>query len=582
MVFKDLKHNLYTFSKAIRNRNKHFFFNSLLAIALFLGIASFLNRITLKGNSAVKIEVKMKLLRDDDIQLFYLPEGEKDYQEKYSFEKSVAGKSAFQTLTWELADSVKVRQLRLDLGSDKRQKNIEIESIVLSYNDHCLPLFRADGHTNYFDLNKFIKKTGKGEFEPVVADKYDPFMYSRDLDLEYNDLVKSKKRIPYANFISFILVLGLWIYLSFYAGKAEFITRFYTAASCFFVLLLLLPFLNEVFEVYKSENQELRNLANKPVLKFDSLLSYPSRFEKYYNDNFGFRDLLVKLGGKIKYHVFNSSFVPEKTSVGKKGWLFLDGSFYWITQDLTRANLFTAESLTTTVAEWERRKEVLKKDSIFYYRSFWPDKHYIYPEYMSMSMKIIEKDTILRCDQAINYLKEKKSDLHIIDVRPVLQEGKKTKQIYQKYDSHWNSYGAFIAYSKLMEEISKDFPELKPFPLSDFTISWKPEEGGDLANVLGINVTEIMPNFSLKRGSMELKELPADGFPKKTKIYQNEHAATKLTLLMYRDSYTDAMIPFLNLHFAKMILLWNAPYEDQNAKNVNANIVVEAFASRYF
>ena len=384
--------------------------------------------------------------------------------------------------------------------------------------------------------------------------------------------------------ISFIVIAfcsSLFISL-FYVQYTKPINLFYTFASFFFIFALLLPFLDETFNLFKSNNQEKRVLAKKLALQSDNILDYPKEFEKYYNDNFGFRTLLVNLGGEIKYQIFKTSSVPSKAAVGKDGWIFLDGTVYGITQDLTKQNLYTPELLKQTVVEWERRINHLKKDGIAFYYASWPDKQYIYPEFMPFAMKIINKDTMSICDQAMNYLKAKGSDFKIVDVREALKEEKKKHQVYKKYDSHWNSYGAFVAYSKLMQHISIDFPELKPYILSDFSINFNEQSGGDLAEMLGLDLKEKFPQLTLKKNPVQVNLMPVDSFPTGTIIHENKGASTKLTLLVFRDSFTSELLQFLDLHFSKIILLWNVPYSDEMVKKVKPNIVLECYATRYF
>lgn len=562
--------------------NKYYVQYSFLALVLFFGILLALNTIQLKSDTSVKVVVTLKVNHADVFQLFYLPVEDTDCSEKNSVQSEVTGGGTSQRIVFEIPDTIPVKLLRLDLGEELKQKHVEIESIVLHYNDRNLGLFNARGDDNYFTGYNLVHTSKKGDYEILSDGHYDPFISTIDIQKEYSTLQTAERKIPYASLIAFILIVTLWIYWLLYAAQSPFITNFYTFASTTFVCILLLPFFNETFAFYEDGNKELRTLAEKPALQNGDLLNYPAKFEKYYNDNFGFRNVLVTWGGKIKYYVFKSSFVPEKASVGKDGWLFLNGFFYWVTQDLTRENLYARETLVTTVTEWERRKAVLSKDSIFYYRSFFPDKHYIYPEYLPFGMKVISKDTLYRCDQALNYLRETKSDLTLIDVRPALFSAKKKVQVYQKFDSHWNNYGAFTAYRVVMQRLAKDIPALKPLQESDFAVSWNQAPVGDLANMLGIKETEILPYFTPLKNSVQTTKLSTEDFPKQTEIYENKGAATSLTILLYRDSFTTHLIPFLNLHFAKVVLLWDTPFSEEMVKRVNPDIVLESFAARYF
>jgi hypothetical protein len=365
--------------------------------------------------------------------------------------------------------------------------------------------------------------------------------------------------------------------------KLSFNNIFYPFASCFFILALLLPLTDEIWHYMpKVVNNEQRVLAEMPKLNRDSITLFSKKFENFYQDNFGFRQTLITLASKIKYTIFQSSPIPDKVSIGKDNWLFLSGRFYGITQELTRENLYDSMSLKEQVKTWEERKQELNNKNIKYYKAFWPDKYYIYPEFMSYGMKWTDRNDLHRCDQAIEYLANKKSTVKIIDVRSELLELKKRYRIYHKNDSHWNSYGAFYAYTSLMNIISIDFPSLKPASLTSFNITWTDKRQGDLANILNVNKLEIEPIFTEKGRTYFKQIIPNNDYPLKTLIYINDSASTKLKALVYRDSFTSAMIPFLATHFSEIIFIWDTDYSIKMIEKVKPDIVIECYASRYF
>jgi hypothetical protein len=359
---------------------------------------------------------------------------------------------------------------------------------------------------------------------------------------------------------------------------------FFKITPVVFIGILLLPLIFNFFDNYIDfeKGNEKRKMEELPKFDIDSLNILPKKFDAYYNDNFGLRITLVNMGIKIKYFLFNSSPKPEKVLIGKDGWLFLTGRFYEITQDLNRENLYSQANLKKAVEEWEARKMELEKHNIKYYKAFWPDKYYIYDEYMPSGMKIANKKGQWRCDQAIEYLNKKKSIVQIIDVRQKLIEHKKKFNVHYKQDSHWNNYGAFIGYSELINCISKDFTKIKPLCLNDFNIIWGERKYGDLSEILNLKLTDIDVNFIKKNGNTTFENCSIDGYPAKTKIYTNPKNPNGPVVLIYRDSYTNAMIPFLMEHFSKAVFIWDTPYSLDLVKKVNPNIVIECYALRYF
>ena len=85
--------------------------------------------------------------------------------------------------------------------------------------------------------------------------------------------------------------------------KAKYlIIPFLTIVFVFFILNIIIP--NQKYSV--TEN---RNLEKKPTLEDIENGEFPSKFEKYYDDNFIFRDKFIGTDTKMEY-------ILNKTKVG--------------------------------------------------------------------------------------------------------------------------------------------------------------------------------------------------------------------------------------------------------------------------
>jgi hypothetical protein len=564
------------------NRGYIFFLIAAVILSILLG-KGLENLHVVSPGYTVKLKVNFRALKNDEFQIFYRPVYEHNDLEKNSKVFRIKGREAFQEIMVEIPDSVKLSTVRFDPGSLERQSFVDIKRISLEYEGKTLVLFDSETKIGFFYTNEYMTHTGAGHFTlSKLKEVYDPFIYSGELSTEYNKLLHDSRKLPYAYLIAFISVFSFFIYLFLYRPSKSAISIFYSIASCLFVLLLLSPWMEEFLQWCPDENTENRTLTTKPAFNRETFLTYPRAFENYYNDNFGFRKCLVEAGGWIRYHVFRSSPQPEKCAVGKDGWIFLNGTFYEVTQDLTRQTLESPKQLDSLANVWELRKETLAKQGIKYFKASWPDKHVIYPEMMPFCMQVLNKDTVFRFEQAIHYLQKRKSPVKILDVTGKLKEVKKIRSLYHKYDSHWNDDGAFEAYTELLNFLSVEIPELKPKPREGFNIEYKVTGDCDLSNLLGLDLEELKPFYSFKNDSARLSRPSAEGFPKKTVIVENPASFTSLTVLIYRDSFTDALIPFLSRHFRKMVLIWDPHYSDEIVKKVKPDMVIECYATRYF
>ena len=78
-----------------------------------------------------------------------------------------------------------------------------------------------------------------------------------------------------------------------------------------------------LFEVESIENLENRNMAKCPKLILSNLDPFPREFEKYYVDNFNFRQTLLEWNKYLKVNVFKES--PHKSVIiGSDGFLFAE------------------------------------------------------------------------------------------------------------------------------------------------------------------------------------------------------------------------------------------------------------------
>ncbi|MFN8461674.1 MAG: hypothetical protein U0X93_07900 [Anaerolineales bacterium] len=105
----------------------------------------------------------------------------------------------------------------------------------------------------------------------------------------------------------------------------------------------------------------------------------------------------------------------------------------------------------------------------------------------------------VKVDQVIAYLRANGKQ-QVIDLRPALLAAKSERQVYYATDTHWNDYGAYIAYSAIMNELRKTNPNLIAHPASDFEPVSRDSGAADLAAVMGVT-TLLRSRSNLRRCS---------------------------------------------------------------------------------
>jgi hypothetical protein len=181
----------------------------------------------------------------------------------------------------------------------------------------------------------------------------------------------------------------------------------------------------------------------------------------------------------------------------------------------------------------------------------------VYPEYLPRN--IVQKQKESSYDQLMALNSD--PNINMIGVKDNLLKHKKDGHLlFQKTDDHWNDYGAFFGYQKIMEELSKDFPELKPQPVGNYAISIS-DKVGNMANT--ISIADIYPEHYVK---LSLKEESKSiygakkGYKTNGVVSQNELETVyvnvdgePLKCLIIRDSFTFAMMKYFNEHFRSIV-----------------------------
>ena len=152
--------------------------------------------------------------------------------------------------------------------------------------------------------------------------------------------------------------------------------------------------------------------------------------------------------------------------------------------------------------------------------------------------------------------------MRVLDLRPTLLEAKAANQIYLRTDTHWNQFGSFAAYGALARELGRDFEGVRPTPASEFEVS-NVEYSGDLAGILGLhNVdSESMPRLTPRRPARARYEGECRDVGQCASALEGEALPR---LLMYRDSASISLIPFLAEHFGRAVYVWDREWKFSN------------------
>jgi alginate O-acetyltransferase complex protein AlgJ len=350
--------------------------------------------------------------------------------------------------------------------------------------------------------------------------------------------------------------------------------------AAIFLLSLFIPLLGLCFHWDLShESNENRRLAEWPALPRtlkdfnalgDSLLDY-------YRDHFGLRNTLIRAVALTRVRGLGDD-TDGSVLMGQNGWLFLrpDGDTNFIA---TRGlNPLTDVQLDAWQAVLEKRRAWLAAQGIPYLLVIPPDKPTIYPEYLPPQYAPLRP--ISRLDQLLDRLHESHSPIDFVDVRPALLAAKSSGQLYYRTDTHWNDWGAFIAYQQIIAAVQNLLPQWHIVPQSreDFTPGKLAPWPGDLARMMD------MPDKFQDSAIPLLRKKPypiPDSLSIRNSVVTIDNHDPKLPrIVLYRDSFAIALVPMLGPNFGRIVYAFHYTIDPDLISREKPDLVIDEFLER--
>lgn len=318
---------------------------------------------------------------------------------------------------------------------------------------------------------------------------------------------------------------------------------------------------------------EKRMLAGRPAwpVNADELAGFPQRFEAYFNDRFGFRNLLVYAHNLLKTKFGISA--AEDVLIGKDGWLFYADKQARVIEGYRNIDPLSPHQLQTWKHDLEQKYDWLQQQGIEYLFVVAPNKHTIYPEFIPEWIR--KENRASRWDQLLATVSDSKVPL--LDLRQALIDAKQTR-VYHKTDTHWNLQGANTVQYEILRVVASSLPKLAPKKHNKF--NWYQGDGGDLALLLGL-AEELQETRPIPEWPQCYNQRTPEQWLEKEMSVQC--TGGQYSMLMFHDSFGNPLRFFLAGYFA------NSHYNRQRAdfallkKEVakyRPDVVIEELAER--
>lgn len=297
------------------------------------------------------------------------------------------------------------------------------------------------------------------------------------------------------------------------------------------ITMLIIP---NVFIFITSEKPQFSINLNDPKLTLEKV-------KKYYHKNYGLKNIQLKNYLNFKTNTLKEHALHNRVVGGKNGWLYLGDNYKNSFKNAFGNDAFTTKEEKKIISNLKEIQTFLDNKDISFYFVIAPDKNQIYSE--NLPFQLNKKET-----KTSNLIKQinAQTSVNCFSLHKSLISKKSKVELYYKTDSHWNSYGAFIGYREIMKKINNE-KQVKVETINNYTITKNKNFNGGLSRMLFSNKLEDSLVFKRKK-EFAIKTIK-NNFT--FKHFKNPNGIGKL--LIYRDSFTDNLLPFLNNTFKEVI-----------------------------
>lgn len=300
------------------------------------------------------------------------------------------------------------------------------------------------------------------------------------------------------------------------------------------MLLCLIPSVGMLF-FPTTRTTENRAMAETPkLLTEDGSLNkaFIQDFESYFTEHLALRNPMIYMDAKIQTGLFGESNVSGVID-GTDGWLYYSSTL----SDYQGLDIMSERALYNLAHNFKVVQNYLDSKDVDFVLTIAPNKNTLYGENMPYY-----KSQIVNPDHNAKLLQPYLEDLGVsyLDLFRLFEEQEEI--LYLKQDSHWNMKGACLAYNSIMGALAlphEDYSAQTPSPVES--------REGDLNKMLYSFYGKAETDYSYELAGDYAYANNAKSVEDGWIVTENE--AGSGTLLMFRDSFGNTLIPFLSAQF---------------------------------
>ncbi len=340
----------------------------------------------------------------------------------------------------------------------------------------------------------------------------------------------------------------------------------YAVFILFFFILCCVPSLGML--VGKQAQPAANEILAAPPSLFDPEGGWNSQVLQqatdYIADRFAFRQEMVSANGFLQAKLFGRS-AADQVLVGKEDWLFYDET----KGDYLRTQVLSQREIQGIARSLKLIQNSCEEQGIQFLFMTAPNKNSLYPQYMPDVGKPLEKEKNLTLLQRAL----EKEGVRYLDLESLFLQ--QDEILYFHGDSHWNNKGAAFARDWIMEALGRQ-EEMK-WSQQPYTL--KKTHLGDLYEMLypkGKGLEEEV-HFERDFAYEDVSGQEGDG---DRMLIQTLCQGKEGALYMFRDSFGNALYPFLADSFGSSVFSRSIPYDVSGAVKSGADTLMIEIVER--
>jgi hypothetical protein len=264
-----------------------------------------------------------------------------------------------------------------------------------------------------------------------------------------------------------------------------------------------------------------------------------------------------------------------KIMEGRDGWYFLSNDTNRVVDQICGRLPLNDVELRAWRRLLESRTAWLERLGLPYFFLVAPNPHMLYPEKLPEGVELSDERPVT---QLIGHLAESGSFARVIYPRAEIVAARETRAVASPNDTHWNAFGAYVAYMTLLDEIAEQV-SVRRLGEDQVVFSLR-RRIGDLgakldppvaspqvvAHVVGGAARMVADNQVHNRG--RLAEFECTNAP-------------STSCLLMGDSFTYEMLPFIVESFGHTTFAQTSTFDYETVERTRPDVVVTLMNERF-